>query len=97
MTNRYEELINAFEQKLKKLISEYKVLLEKNHQLESKLALKQNELMEAHHNVLELQKKYDHLIISKNLGVSDTERAESKKKIDKLVREIDNCLDLLKE
>ncbi len=97
MTNRYEELIYGFEQKLKKLISEYKVLLEKNHQLELKLVQKQNELVEAHHDVLELQKKYDHLIISRNMGVSDTERAESKKKIDKLVREIDNCLALLEE
>jgi hypothetical protein len=97
MTNRYDELINGFEQRLKKLISEYKVLLEKNHQLELKLTQKQNELVEAHHNVLEIQKKYDHLIISRNMGVSEVERAESKKKIDKLVREIDNCLALLEE
>ena len=97
MTNRYDELINGFEQRLKKLISEYKVLLEKNHQLELKLTQKQNELVEAHHNVLEIQKKYDHLIISRNMGVSEVERAASKKKIDKLVREIDNCLALLEE
>ncbi len=97
MTNRYDELINGFEQRLKKLISEYKVLLEKNNQLELKLTQKQNELVEAHHNVLEIQKKYDHLIISRNMGVSEAERAESKKKIDKLVREIDNCLALLEE
>jgi hypothetical protein len=97
MTNRYEELISAFELKLKKLVSEYKALQEKNHQLEEKLARKQNELIEAHYNVLEVQKNYDHLIISRNMGVSETERAESKKKIDKLVREIDKCLALLDE
>ncbi len=97
MTNKYEELINGFERKLKKLIAEYKVLLDKNNELEQKLVQKQTELVVAHHDVLEIQKKYDHLIISRNMGVSETERSESKKKIDKMVREIDNCLALLEE
>ncbi len=97
MTNKYDELISAFEQKLRKLISAYRVLQEQNHQLEQKIEQKQNDLIEAHHRILELQKNYDHLIISRNLGVSEEERAQSKKKIDKLVREIDNCLALLDE
>ncbi len=97
MANKYEELIKAFETKLRKLISEYESLQDENLQLESKLTQKQNDLIEAHHRLQELQKNYDHLLIARNMGTSAADKAESKQRIDKLVREIDNCLALLDE
>ena len=97
MTNRYEELIHAFEIKLRKLISEYKSLQIQNAQLKADLDRKQTDLMLAHQEVLELRKNYDHLKLARNLGISETEKAESKQKINKMVREIDKCLALLDE
>ena len=97
MTNRYEELIRAFEIKLRKLISEYKSLQAQNAQLKADLERKQTDLMLAHQEVLELRKNYDHLQTARNLGVSETEKAESKQQITKMVREIDKCLALLDE
>jgi septal ring factor EnvC (AmiA/AmiB activator) len=97
MTNRYEELIRAFESKLRKLISEYKSLREQNAQLKAELVRKQTDLMQAHQEVLELRKNYDHLRLAKNLGVSEQDRNESKQRITKMVREIDKCLALLDE
>jgi hypothetical protein len=97
MKNRYEELIHAFEIKLRKLISEYKSLQIQNAQLKADLDRKQTDLMLAHQEVLELRKNYDHLKIARNLGVSETEKTESKLKITKMVREIDKCLALLDE
>jgi len=97
MTNRYKELINAFEQKLRKLISEYQSLKEQNSLLKAELDRKQTDLMQAHQDVLELRKNYDHLRMAKNLSGSDLEREESKLRITKMVREIDKCLALLDE
>ena len=97
MANKYEELFKAFELKLRKLISEYKLLQEEKLQLETKLAQKQNDLIEVQHRMQELQKNYDHLLVARNMGTSASEKAESKQRIDKLVREIDNCLALLDE
>ncbi len=97
MTNRYEELINAFEKRLRKLISEYKSLQEQNAALKAELDRKQTDLMHAYQEVLELRKNYDHLQIAKNLGGSEAEKAESKQQITKMVREIDKCLALLDE
>jgi len=97
MTNRYEELIHAFETRLRKLISEYKSLQEQNSLLKDELERKQTDLMHAHQEVLELRKNYDHLQTARNLGSSETERAESKQQIAKMVREIDKCLALLDE
>lgn len=97
MTNKYEELVLAFESKLRKLISEYQTLQEQNNKLKADLERKHNDLMHAHQEVLEVRKNYNHLRTSLNLGVSDEERLESKKRIDKMVREIDKCLALLNE
>ena len=97
MTNRYEELIHAFEIKLRKLISEYVFLKEQNSFLKAELDRKQTDLMHAHQEVLELRKNYDHLQIARNLGGSEAEIAESRQQIAKMVREIDKCLALLDE
>lgn len=97
MINRYEELIDAFEKKLRKLFSDYKSLQIQNEQLMEQLNRKQNDLIHAHQEILELRKNYDHLRTAKNLSGSDVERIESKQKINKMVREIDKCLALLDE
>ena len=97
MTNRYEELISAFEIKLRKLISEYKSLQIQNNRLKEDLERKQNDLMHAHQEVLELRKNYDHLLLANSFGTTAEEKQESKLKISKMVREIDKCLALLDE
>ncbi len=97
MTNRYEELINAFEKRLRKLISEYRLLYEQNSILQAELDRKQTDLMRAHKEVLELRKNYDHLQIAKNLCGTESEKNDSKQRIGKMVREIDKCLALLDE
>lgn len=95
MTNKYDELINAFETKLRKLISEYESLREQNEQLKAALDRKQEDLMQAHQQFLEVRNNYDRLRVARNLGVTEEERVESKRRINKIVREIDKCLALL--
>ncbi len=97
MTNRYEELIHAFEKRLRKLISEYKLLQQQNDMMKAELIRKQDDLMHAHQEILELRKNYDHLKIAKNLATTEEEKKESKLRITKMVREIDKCLALLDE
>lgn len=97
MTNKYEELISSFENKLHKLISEYESLKKDNDSLQVELDRKKNELMHAHKEILELQTNYDHLRMARYLNVSLKERKISKQYINQLVREIDKCLALLDE
>jgi hypothetical protein len=97
MTNKYDELINAFELKLRKLISEYESLREQNVELKAALERKQEDLMQAHQQFLEIRNNYDRLRVARNLGTSEEERVESKRRINKIVREIDKCLALLNE
>lgn len=97
MTNKYDDLINAFELRLRKLISEYESLREQNEQLKSALDRKQEDLMQAHTQILEVRNSYDRLRLARNLGANEEERVESKRRINKIVREIDRCLALLKD
>jgi len=97
MTNKYDELINAFELKLRKLISEYESIREQNVELKAALERKQEDLMQAHQQFLEIRNNYDRLRVARNLGTSEEERVESKRRINKIVREIDKCLALLNE
>lgn len=97
MTNKYDELINAFELKLRKLISEYESLRDQNNQLRAALERKQEDLMQAHQQILEIRNSYDRLRIARNLATTEEERVESKRRINKIVREIDKCLALLNE
>lgn len=97
MTNQYEELIRAFEAKLRKLVSEYKSLQVQNELLKSELTRKQEDLMIAHKDILELRSNYDHLRTGLSLGLTETDRAEAKQRINKLIREIDKCIALMDE
>ena len=81
MTNKYEELIHAFETKLRKLISEYKSLQEQNSLLTTELDRKQTDLMKAHQEILELRKNYDHLQMASNLSGSEAEKPNRKRKL----------------
>jgi uncharacterized protein involved in exopolysaccharide biosynthesis len=97
MTKRYEELITAFEIKLRKLISEYQTLQAQHSKLKEELTREHESLIRAHSEILELKKKNDHLLLANQLGGSSENRTEAKKQIDKLVREIDQCLALIDE
>ena len=97
MTNKYKEIILGFETKLHQLISEYESLKTQNAELQAELQRKQQDLMQAHKDILELQKNYDHLRMARYLTVSTKEQKISKQYINKLVREIDKCLALLDE
>jgi len=97
MTNRYEELISKFEIKLRKLIAEYQSLQVQSNSLKAELAHKNESLIKAHGTILELRKQNDHLLMANQISGNKEERAEAKKQIDRMVREIDQCLALLNE
>ncbi len=97
MTNKYDELIDAFEIKLRKLIEKYKESEFQNATLKAELERKQDDLMHAHQEVLELRKSSNHLKIALSMNGSEQERVESKQRINKMVGEIDKCLTLLND
>mgnify|MGYP001199884809 CR=1 FL=1 len=97
MANIYEGLSNAFETKLRKLISDYMSLKNENSVLKSEIERKQSDLMLAHQEILALRKSQEDLRIAQSLGQTEEERNESKQRLNQMVQEIDKCLALLDE
>ena len=97
MENRYASLISEFELRIQKLISEYRILRQENDILKAELSRKQEELMAAHKDILDLRSDYKILQTTMGMGGSEDERKNSRQHLDKIVREIDKCLMLLND
>jgi len=97
MANIYEELSNAFETKLRKLISDYLSLKKENTVLKSEIERNNTDLKLAHQEILALRKSQVDLRIAQSLGQTEEDRNESKQRLNQMVQEIDKCLALLDE
>ncbi len=95
MTNRYEELLGSFATKLRNLISEYQLLRAENQLLRRRELQLQEELTATRAKLEELKKQNDHLLLANQLGGSGEDRNTAKQQLEKMVREIDQCLTLL--
>lgn len=97
MENQYSNLINEFESNLRNLIEKYKALKEENFTLKANLERKNEEVMLAHKQIVDLRNDYNNLETAASLSGSLEEKDKAKQHINKLVREIDKCLTLLNE
>lgn len=97
MENQYSDLINEFESNLRNLIEKYTVLKDENNTLKANLERKNEEIMLAHKEILDLRNDYTRLETAASLSGSLQEKERAKQHINKLVREIDKCLTLLNE
>lgn len=97
MINRYEELLGGFETKLRKLISEYRLLQAENQLLQRKQSELKAELEQSKTMIMDLKKQNDHLRLLNQLGGQGTDRKAARQQLEKMVREIDQCLALLND
>ena len=95
MINRYEELLGSFATKLRNLISEYQLLRAENQLLRRRELQLQEELAAMRTSLEELKKHNDHLKLANQLSGSGEDRESAKQQLEKMVREIDQCLALL--
>ena len=73
-------------------------LKKQNAELKKQINWRQDDLDRLQKQLEQLQQKYDRLLMAHQLISEDKEEREvARKKIDKMVREIDKCLNLLLE
>lgn len=87
-------LISGIEYKIKILAENNKALLEENAELKEQNSELNNLVQKQQNELNSLEEKAAILKVSKTFG-SDTDRQSAKIKINELVREIDQCLNLL--
>ena len=88
-------MIEKLRQRIQELISAYETEKQERKRLESELnkATKQNEAYKE--QITELERTIDNLKLADAFKSGNTDNTEARKKIDKLIREIDKCISLM--
>ena len=97
MTREQAQLLSKLEEKVHRLKAMYESERNETQILKADLERKQNELMLSHKNLVDLQNKFERLRIARILSPTKEESQEAKKKLSKMVREIDKCIALLNQ
>lgn len=97
MTEKDEKLIAEFELRMRQLMYLCDSLKEENVQLKQQLAARDFTINGLSLDVEQLKTKYDNLKFAKSFLSSDKdEMMEAKKRLSKLVRDVDKCIAMLK-
>ena len=97
MTENDKTIISDFEEKLHRLVYEYKQKEKLNREMAVALQEKENTLCELKQRISALESNYNNLKHAKILSLNDAAIDETKDRISRLVREIDRCIESLKK
>ena len=97
MTEEGDNLLNDIETRLGHLAYLQKELRRENEQLKDALNAKERELEQVHEEYKALQANYTNLKQARIIAARDSEVADTKQRLSKLVREVDKCIALLNE
>ncbi len=97
MIERERKLLAEFELRMKQLMYLCDTLKTENQTLRNQLANKDAEISNLQDEIAQLKYKYDNLKFARALTSGNNEEAlESKKRLSKLVRDVEKCIALLK-
>ncbi|MBQ2506992.1 MAG: hypothetical protein II530_00700 [Bacteroidaceae bacterium] len=95
MTQEETKKLQIFETHFRMLMEKYTQLKAENAELYDMVDQKDAALKELQMKNEELQKQYDNLKLAKIISVSDSDLDNAKKRLAKLVRDVDKCIALL--
>lgn len=95
MNTEYDDLIISLKDKIFKLIVKVNDLKSQNNVLLKNKAELELQLNEKNKLISEVERKYENLKIGKLIDISGKEVSDARLKINRIVREVDNCIALL--
>ena len=95
--SKIEEIVDALENKISKVLHKQEVLKQTNAKLSEQLEKQQEKLLEQQEEIASWAEKYDTLKIANSMLGSDENKRETKLKINALIRDIDHCISQLSE
>ncbi|APY06972.1 hypothetical protein BWZ20_01070 [Winogradskyella sp. J14-2] len=95
--SKIEEIVDALENKISKVLHKQEVLKQTNARLSQQLEAQQQKLLEQQKEIASWADKYETLKIANSMLGSDENKRETKLKINALIREIDHCIAQLSE
>jgi predicted nuclease with TOPRIM domain len=95
--SKIEEIVDALENKISKVLHKQEVLKQTNARLSQQLEDQQQKLLEQQELIASWAEKYETLKIANSMLGSDENKRETKLKINALIRDIDHCIAQLSE
>lgn len=95
--SKIEEIVDALENKISKILHKQEVLKQSNEKLTQQLEVQQQQLLRYQEEVTDWTEKYETLKTVNSMLGSDENKRETKLKINALIREIDHCIAQLSE
>lgn len=92
-----EKLINTFATRVRQMILQYKEVCEENQELYAMVDEKDEKIRELQAQVAHIQREYDTLKMARMLQVTDGDIEVARKRVNKLVRDVNKCITLLSE
>jgi chromosome segregation ATPase len=97
MTENDEKLLAEFEVRMKQLMYLCDMLKEENARMKQELEQKNTTMEVISSELEELKTRYDNLKFAKSFSSeNEEERTEAKRRLSKLVRDVDKCITMLK-
>jgi DNA repair exonuclease SbcCD ATPase subunit len=95
--SKIEDIVDALENKISKVLHKQEVLKQTNAKLSEQLEQQQQKLLDQQEELGSWAEKYDTLKIANSMLGSDENKRETKLKINALIRDIDHCIGQLSE
>lgn len=95
--SKIEDIVDALENKISKILHKQEVLKQTNTKLSDQLEQQQQKLLEQQEEIGSWAERYDTLKIANSMLGSDENKRETKLKINALIRDIDHCIGQLSE
>ncbi len=95
--SKIEDIVDALENKISKVLHKQEVLKQTNAKLTEKLEKQQQELLEQQEEIASWNEKYETLKIANSMLGGDENKRDTKLKINALIRDIDHCISQLSE
>ena len=95
-TTNEHELLHLLETRVRQLILQDKDLQEQCRALEGRIAERDGKIVELKQQVRDVQARYDNLKVARMLELSDSDTRNARQRLNRLVRDVDKCIALLK-
>ena len=90
-----EKVLAAFEARVRQLILRFQELKKENSELYAVIEKQEQDIKNVEAKMAQTQRDYDSLKMAKMMEITDGDLEESKKRLSRLIREVNKCISML--
>lgn len=95
--NANEQSLNLFTTRMRQMILQYKKTVSENNELYTMVQEQEQKIKALEAQLAQAQRDYDSLKMAKMLEVTDGDLETAKKRVAKIIRDVNKCITLLSE